>query len=298
MSSPLLVTGANGHLGRRLLARLRGERDVVAVVRSERAAQALEGLGAAVRVVDYRDGAALAAAANGCSAAVHLVGIIKEGGGNRFQDAHEATAQALADVPGLERIVHLSIVGAARNSANACLASRAAAEDILLASAKAAVVLRVAMVLGEGDYAAFALRKRASSALSFTFRASSLEQPIYAGDVVAAIVAALELDDAPTVIDLAGPECLTRRELTRRAAAVLGTRAAVASVPIGLGYALAALLEAVAANPPVSRAMLGVLDHDDRVNVAPACARLGIELTPLDDALRRCLAPTPDFSEA
>jgi hypothetical protein len=35
--------------------------------------------------------------------------------------------------------------------------------------------------------------------------------------------------------------------------------------------------------------MLGVLDHDDRVDPAPACDRLGITLTPLDEALRRCL---------
>jgi hypothetical protein len=37
--------------------------------------------------------------------------------------------------------------------------------------------------------------------------------------------------------------------------------------------------------------MLGVLEHDDRIDPAPACARLGIRLAPLDATLRRCVGP-------
>jgi hypothetical protein len=39
--------------------------------------------------------------------------------------------------------------------------------------------------------------------------------------------------------------------------------------------------------------MLGVLNHDDDVDPAEACRRLGLELTPLDEALRRCVGPAP-----
>ena len=35
--------------------------------------------------------------------------------------------------------------------------------------------------------------------------------------------------------------------------------------------------------------MLGVLQQDDQVDPTPAMRTLGIELTPLDDALRECL---------
>jgi len=56
-----------------------------------------------------------------------------------------------------------------------------------------------------------------------------------------------------------------------------------------VGVAFAGLLERLSANPPVTRAMLGVLDHDDAVDVAPACDWLGIELTPLDKMLTLAL---------
>ena len=245
--------------------------------------------GAEVRLVDYRDGDALAVAADGCEAAVHLAGIIKETAGNRYVDAHEGTARALCGLDAICRIVYVSVVGAARNSPNACLASKAAAEALLLSGRATAHVLRVPMVLGESDYASLALGARASTPLSFTFRAGSFEQPVYAGDVVDAIVALLETSDAPELIELAGPERVTRRELTRRASRVLGRRTLLISLPIAVGRMLAAMFEGLSANPPVTRAMLDVLDHDDDVDVTSACRSLGLELTTLDETLRRCL---------
>ena len=290
MFERVLITGANGHLGRRLISRLRGDCEVVAAVRSERAAGMLEGSGARVCIVDYGDSDALANAAAGCEAAVHLAGIIRETAANRYADAHEGTARALGRVGGIRRIVYLSVVGAAPDSPNACLASKAAAESLLLSGQAVASVLRVPMVLGEGDYASLALGRRASGPLSFTFRAASFEQPVYAGDVVDAIAALLERADAPELVELAGPERITRRELTRRAGRVLGRRTLLVSLPIAAGRLLAALFEALSPNPPLTRAMLGVLDHDDDVDVAPACGNLDLDLTGLDETLRRCLA--------
>ena len=62
---------------------------------------------------------------------------------------------------------------------------------LLLNGAVPALILRVAMVLGEDDYASGALRRRAHSRWNVLLRSSSLEQPIYAGDMIAAILADL-----------------------------------------------------------------------------------------------------------
>ena len=51
------------------------------------------------------------------------------------------------------------------------------------------------------------------------------------------------------------------------------------------------LAEKLLANPPLTRAMLGVLDHDDDIDPKPACDALGIQLTPLDETLLRCVGP-------
>ncbi|MDJ0851020.1 MAG: NAD(P)H-binding protein [Myxococcota bacterium] len=293
----VLVTGANGHLGRRLLGRLSGERPLRAVVRSERAAaQVAEAAQVETAILDYADADALTRAAEGCSHAVHLVGILKEGSTSSYEQAHEATTQALtvaAARQGLSRIVYLSILGSRPESRNACLASKGRAEQILLEAKTPALVLRVPMVLGEGDVASRALRGQALAPFLFQPRGgASLEQPIYAGDVIEALVAGVTRDDLDDVaLDLAGPESLSHRHLVARAAELHGRSPRVFPLPLSLLRGVAGVLEAVSKDPPVTRAMLGVLDHDDDVDPAPACARLGIELTPIQEALRRCVGP-------
>lgn len=298
-----LVTGANGNLGRRLLSCLLQDpqHSATAVVRSARAAEQIERLELnseqrtrlAIEIVDYTDVPELTRVASGKEAAVHLVGILKETAAARYSVAHEASTEALRqalETAGVSHVTYLSIVGSHEQARNACLASKGRAEAVLRASSVPAAIVRVPMVLGEGDYASYALRQRASKSVAFTFRADSLEQPIYAGDVVNAICAAADkrLD---ATIDLGGPEVLSRRELTRRASQLLGHDTRLVSLPLSLGIGMASLMEKLLASPPVTKAMLEVLDHDDDVDSDAARAALGLPgLTSLDDMLRAVLS--------
>ncbi len=298
----VLVTGANGHVGRRLIRRLRGSwplPEVRALVRSERAAETLRALPERVRpeivIADYRDEDGIAAAAEGCDRIVHLVGILKESANARYSEAHETSTTAVAraaEKHGVVRIVYVSILGTDEASPNACLASKARAEGILVERGTPATILRVPMVLGPGELAAGALRARAGSRFALLVRGgASLEQPLDAENLVDAILAAMADDSRETKhFDLAGPESLPHRELVARAAAVLGREPPrVIPIPYALVRGFAAAVSRLTANPPVTPAMLGVLEHDDDIDPAPACAALGITLTPLDETLRRSL---------
>ena len=230
--SRLLVTGANGRLGRRLLQGVAGP--TRALVRSQRAALQLAEHGD-VRIADYADADGLTAACTDCEAVAHLVGIVKEGANATYRAAHEEATATLVEAARrarVRRIVYLSVLGADEGSPNRCLASKARAESLLLHSNIPALVLRVPMVLGEGDPASRALLANARRRIAFTFRATSREQPIYAGDVVAAVEAGLDASGPTGVVELAGPRSLTRRELIA-AASVIGTR--TVSLPPSLG---------------------------------------------------------------
>jgi hypothetical protein len=52
-------------------------------------------------------------------------------------------------------------------------------------------------------------------------------------------------------------------------------------LPLAVVSALAFAFERLLAEPPLTRAMLGVLEHDDRIDPLPAARRLGLALTPL-----------------
>ncbi len=193
----------------------------------------------------------------------------------------------------LERIVYLSILGAHPDSENACLASKGAAERILRDGPVPACVLRVPMVLGPGDPASRALRSQASARiLPLLGGGTTLQQPIDAADVIAAVRAALRVPDPlDCSLDLGGPECLQHRDLVRRAAAFYANDPLVLPVPVAAARAAVAVLERLQANPAVTVSMLDVLQHDDRVDFEPACKKLGIDLTALDDTLRRYIGP-------
>jgi NADH dehydrogenase len=294
VTTPILVTGANGRLGQSLALALAGRRPIRAAVRSERAAETLRALPETARPelvrVDWSDPDALARAGEGCPDWIHLVGILKETRNSRYESAHEGPARALAlaaEKAGARRIVSMSILGASVDSSNACLSSKGRADAILLDGAVPATVLRVPMVLGPGELAAAALRARATAPVSFLVNGGrSLEQPIDSRDLVRALEGSLGADVERRALDLAGPESLPHRELVARVAALLGGRPRFVSLPLGAIMALAWGFERWLANPPVTRAMLGVLEHDDRIDPAPAAEQLGLELTPLDDTLR------------
>ncbi|MEM7077706.1 MAG: NAD(P)H-binding protein [Pseudomonadota bacterium] len=304
MSKNWLVTGANGNLGRRLITDLLARGAAVhALVRSAAAQNIVQALAPGsgqlqVSVVDYEDAASLRAALDAADtlqgdtlAVVHLVGILKETPNASYVAAHENSSTALTTALGArpgQQVIYLSIVGSTPQAENACLASKGRAEQICLEHSTGACVLRVPMVLGEGDYASFALRKRASSRFAFNFRPASLEQPIYAGDVVQAIQAAA--GGVQGAFDLGGPEVVTRRDLALRAAAILGTTHTTIGLPFALGALVARCLERLSANPPVTAAMLDVLDHDDNVDIQPALDALEMDgLTPLNDMLKAVL---------
>jgi len=312
-SSRILVTGANGHLGRQLIlalaeARRAGDEQaprVRALVRSRRAADSLADLpdwaAPEISVCSYTDADGLERAAAGCAAAVHFVGILKEVEGTSYASAHEESCRALADAAtrgDLGRIVYLSIVGSHPDSPNSCLASKGRAEQILLAARVPACVLRVPMVLGPGDFASWSLRKQARSRVVALVRGgATIQQPIDARDVIAAVRSALDLEGEERLcLDLGGPEALSQRALLARAASLYGREPTVVPVPLALARAFAWLCERLTASPPITPAMLGVLQHDDRVDTSQACRRLGLDLTPLDTTLTRYVGPEATVS--
>jgi len=302
----ILVTGANGQIGLQLFERLANAGySACAVVRSQRAADQIatlhDAIRPAIRILDYADRDALADAARDCSQAVHLVGILKEGGGATYAGAHEDTCSALASAAasaGLTRIIYLSIFGADPTSENLCLASKGRAQKLLLDGKVPASVLRVPMVVGPDDPASRALRGQAARpSVTLVGGGATLHQPLDIRDLLCAIVACLQ-DDSQQSHDfqLGGPETLSHRDLVLRAAALYDHVPRIRALPLVIAKLFASLMNRVSANPPITPSMLGVLQHDDEIDSSHAVALLGLQLTPLDETLARYIGPEADAS--
>ncbi|MFP8874579.1 MAG: NAD(P)H-binding protein, partial [Myxococcota bacterium] len=246
-------------------------------------------------IVDYGDADALAEAAVDCQVAVHLVGVIRESKATSYTQAHEDTCRALtfaARTAGIGHIIYLSIFGADPASPNTCLASKGRAEDLLRESAIRTTILRIPMVLGPGDPSTQGLVRQARARLVPLARGgATLQQPIDTRDVVAAIIAATRQAACGDVtLDLGGPESLSHAALIERTARILGTQPSFFRVPLAPARLLIRTLDSLLSESPITLAMFDVLQHDDDIDPEKACARLGIQLLPLDETLRYCVA--------
>jgi len=165
----------------------------------------------------------------------------------------------------------------------------------------AATLLRPSIVFGSEDrfFNLFAGFARLSPVLPLYGGGTTRFQPVYAGDVAAACVAALEGNDTPAQIyELGGPVVATFAELMALMLAQIGRPRLLVPVPLAVGLMQAAMFEmvpslllAIVQMPRITRDMLRQLMHDNVVgdNMA-GLAELGVAPTAMELVLPGYLA--------
>jgi NADH dehydrogenase len=185
----------------------------------------------------------------------------------------------------------MSALGASRDAPSEYLRSKAIGEHAALAAEDLAVtVFRPSVIFGPDD--SF-LNLFASLALLTPVLALACPrarfQPVYVGDVVAAMVAALDHPEAAGQrYDLCGPREYTLEQLVRFACAAAHRRRLVLGLPDWLSYAQATLLEFLP-GPLMTR------DNYRSMQVPSVCDcpfPFGLKPTALENAARAWLAPS------
>lgn len=286
----IAITGANSAVGCEML---RCGTGLVACVRSERAELALPEFDGEVARIDYGDPQSLARAFEGAEAVVHLPGILIEQAASRYEQANVETTRAVVESAGecgVRKLVLVGAIGADADSPNRYYCSKGRAEECVRASPLAWTILRAPLVLGPGTEGAAALRRNSSGAVARLLGGGRhQQQPIDVGDLARAALRAADPDTARNrVLEIAGPEALPDRELVERAARARGRELRIRSVPIWLMRALLKL-RGLVSGPGFSVDVLDVISADTKIDPKPACDALGIELTSVDDMVKRSL---------
>lgn len=232
----LLVTGASGYVGGRLLRALeeRGER-VRCLARRPEELRARVSPDVDVMGGDVLDPASLARAMAGVDTAFYLVHGMASSRDFREEDRRGAVtfARAAHDA-GVRRLIYLGGLGTATDL-SPHLASRHEVGEILRTSGVPTIELRAAIILGSGSLSYEMLRalvERLPVLLTPRW-VRQLTQPIAIEDVIAYLVAA---PDAPTtgsvVVEIGGPDRVSYLDLMREYAAQRGLRRLIIGVPV------------------------------------------------------------------
>ena len=238
------VFGGSGFLGRhvvRALAKL-GYRIRVAVRRPELAGF-LQPLGRVGQIhavqANVRHPASVEAAARDADVVIDLVGILFERGRQKFDavQAFGAEAVALAAAAFGARMIHVSAIGADEQAPSRYARSKAVGEKLVLAAVPSAIILRPSVLFGPEDdfFNKFAAIARFSPALPLVGGGHTRFQPVFAGDVANAVVAAIEgrAKDGE-VYELGGPEVRSFKELMQFMLATIERRRLLVPVPFAL----------------------------------------------------------------
>jgi uncharacterized protein YbjT (DUF2867 family) len=229
----VLVTGATGYIGGRLVPRLleQGYR-VRCLVRSAAKLQARPwSTDPRVEVVegDAGDGGALARASAGCNAAYYLVHSMIVAGESYAERDRELAGRfgRAAATAGVARIIYLGGLGEEGDGLSRHLSSRRQVEAALAAGGVPVTTLRAAMIIGSGS-ASFEILRYLVERLPVMVTprwVRTPSQPIAVRNVLHYLVAALE-EPATTgrALDIGGPDIVTYRELMQQMAAALGLR--------------------------------------------------------------------------
>lgn len=293
----ITVFGGSGFLGRHVVRALcrRGYRVRVAVRRPDLAFH-LQPLGRVGQIhavpANLRHPASVEAAARDADIVINLVGILFERGRQRFEAVHGfgAEAVALAAAAFGARLVHVSAIGADAASPSRYASSKAKGEELVRAAVPSATILRPSILFGPEDdfFNRFAALARMAPALPLIGGGHTRFQPIFAGDVASAVLAAIDRSEsAGAIYELGGGEVKSFKDLMQLTLATIGRRRLLVPIPFGQARLMAGFLQLatlVGLKPMLTQDQVELLKRDNVVSEEAIRERrtlegLGIEPT-------------------
>lgn len=236
-------------------------------------------------------------AAEGSSAAVHLVGIIRQTPAATYEAVHvEGTRNVIeaCRAHGVDRLVHMSAHGASPTSGAVYLRSKAVAQSLVAESGLRWTIFRPSVILGpDGEFTRLMVKLVSPRWRPVPVLGSgdSILQPLGVDEVGNLVARAVRLPTAEgKTYGLGGPQAVTLNEfLDRLCVALFGHRRVKVHLPMALARPLVSVVEHLMRRPPVTREQLAMLGEARPVDVSQAMKDFQWQPEPLDAVLKRCL---------
>ncbi|MEY4883706.1 MAG: hypothetical protein RIS34_1560 [Pseudomonadota bacterium] len=277
----ILVLGGSGFVGRHLcekVAQLNARFDtrLTVVTRRLAHAKAIQTLPwVDLAEADVHDGASLMRLVAGHDAVVNLVAIL-HGNQDTFNRAHVELVRKLVracQANSVQRIVHVSALGAAPDAPSMYQRSKAEAEAVLAASGLDVTVLRPSVIFGADDKFLNVFAKLQSIFPVMPLAGAQTRfQPVWVEDVAQAVVNVLQRHELGrfqndsrlrNIYEACGPERFTLKQLVQLAGHFSGHPRPVFGLPPALGRLQARMMALAPGEPLMSLDNLDAMAVDN-----------------------------------
>ena len=291
----VLVTGATGYIGGRLVPRLLADgHRVRCVARDPSRLAGRDWVGVEVVGGDLSDPSVLPVVLDGIDVAYYLVHSMAEGA--EFRERDRAMARDFgraAAAAGVGRIVYLGGLGRPEEVRSRHLVSRQEVGRTLAAAGVPVVEFRAAVIVGSGS-ASFEMIRHLVERLPFMITPKWVDtncQPISVRDVLDHLLIVLDRPEATGVFEIGGRDVLSYREMMLRYARVRGLRRKIIALPVprpqlsGLFVGLVTPIPYRIAHPLIQSLRTEVVVRDQRAKEVFAIEPMGY-----DEAVERAVA--------
>jgi NADH dehydrogenase len=291
MQGLVTVFGGSGFVGTNLVRALarRGYRVRVACRRTNLGYRApLMGEVGQIEVVqaNVRAPASVDRALDGAEACVNLVGVLSERGRQRFHSLHAQGARNIAEAAarrGIARMVQVSAIGADPDAGSRYATTKGLGERAVREVLPRSVIVRPSVIFGPEDdfFNRFARLALLSPVLPLPGGGATRLQPVFVGDVAAAVAAAVaDPAAAGKTYELGGPAVYTLRELMQMTLDQIQRERLLLPLPwvvAGLLGKLGDLASILPIAPPITSDQVEQLKRDNVVGKGmPGLAALGV----------------------
>ena len=248
-----------------------------------------------VTQANVRDADSVARALDGAEACVNAVAVLYESGRQKFDALHVEGARTIAEAAraaGITRFTQISAIGASAESPAGYGRTKAAGEAVVRAAIPGAVILRPSIVFGPEDkfFNRFAEMALLSPALPLIGGGHTRFQPVFVGDVAAAVAAAVTDPSAEgRTYELGGPGVYSFRELMTLLLADIRRERLLLPVPFGVAGLLGRmgdLMSFLPIAPWITSDQVALLKRDNVVAAGALGLRdLGVTPSPMEPIL-------------
>jgi NADH dehydrogenase len=285
----VLVTGATGFLGRRVVQELLNRNyEVRCLVHTPGRERIFPDRSVDVRYGRITDPETLESACQEVEQVIHLVAVIRQQRDASFDQINrQGTANVLAaakEAGSVRHFIHVSALGAANNPHYPYLYSKWQAEQEVMNSGLPYTIFRPSLIFGQGDefINALAALVRVFPLVPVVGAGRNRLQPILVEDVARCLVLAADRDDLKSkTIEIGGPQQLSYNQIVGLVAQTMGKRGVRFHVPVWLMRLNVWFMELLLPRPPITSEELRMLQVRNVTEVETVEETFGFSPQPL-----------------
>ena len=208
-------------------------------------------------------------AINNSDVVINLTGILYETRKQKFNTIHEDLPETIANLcaqSDVKKFVHVSAIGASKESKSKYQQSKFLGEEKSLNSFKNTIVIRPSVVCGSEDNFTNLFAKLSFSPIIPVLNMNYKFQPIFVNDVARAILKAIEIkNNEGKIYEIGGEKIMSFGDIVKLILKIIGKKRLVVAMPMTLAKVQSTLLGLLPIPPILTRDQCLILSEKDNV---------------------------------